>query len=304
VTDSPRNFRFRRRRTLDIHGEMELRCRLLVDGSFVEGAVTAALAPHARPTTPALEANIERRWRAELAEAAREKRHLFDGPVLRWIDHEVRRAEGGASFLSLVLGRSSYREFVGTNLDATLRPDVAGGALPWSCFGNAVGTSAIVIARDGPLVAGRRSRRVTGYAGFVHTFGGMLEGVDERARADGVAIDVFASMRRELTEELGLAPAEMRALRLNGVMLEPLIHQPELLFDLSVPLTSSELRERWRSATSGDEHDELVLLPDDERAIESALARLGPVSPIGRACLALHFNSRTSQERRRAPPSA
>lgn len=249
-------------------------------------AVRASIVAEPRPSSPDLDAHIERRWNETVAEAAREGHLLFDGAVLRWLRHELDATSGREARLHLIVGRGSYRDFVGTNLDSSLAPDLAGGAVPWIHFGNAIGTSAIVATRDGKLVAGRRSRRVFGYRNHVHSFGGMLEGVDVTEDV----VDVFASMRRELSEELAIAPAEIHELTLNGIIVDPGIHQPELLFDVRVPLSARELRERWKSAVSQDEHSDLLEFPDDPAEIEAALARAAPVSPIGRACFALHFS--------------
>jgi 8-oxo-dGTP pyrophosphatase MutT (NUDIX family) len=274
---------------------MDPRCRILVQGPFDEGEVRAEITAERRPSTPELDAHIDERWEEARGLARDAGRTLFDGAVLRWVDHAVPRGDDGRPRLELRLGRGVYREFVGTNLDPTLKPDIAGGSLPWRRFGNAIGTSAIVVTDDRRLVMGRRSARVLGYAGHVHSFGGMLEGVDVApagppgSRDALGTVDVFASMRRELAEELALAPAEMRDLVLTGVMIEPEIHQPELLFRVRIPLAAAALPERWRRAESRDEHEELIVLPDDEAAMEEALVPVAPVSPIGRACLALHF---------------
>ncbi len=257
-------------------------------GPFPERAVSAELADEPRPTTVALESAIERRWREAIATAARDQRELFDGAVLRWLRHVVIAAQGGRRSLRLTVGRSTYREFVGTNLNRDLVPDApdpAGGPIPWSHFGNAVGTSALVATPDAKLHLGRRSARVFGYSGHAHPFGGILESSD----ADACSVDLFSSMRRELTEELALDHAQLHDLELTGAVVEPAFHQPELLFRLRVPLTSRELEERFTAASSRHEHTCLVALPDDEKAIEAALERAAPVSPVGRACVALHF---------------
>jgi 8-oxo-dGTP pyrophosphatase MutT (NUDIX family) len=260
-------------------------CRLLVRGPFSPGDVSVRVRSEARPTTPELERRIEASWRATLAQAAVDGRHVFNGEVLRWLGAEV-RSEGGRRRLELTVAPSTFREFVGTNLDPELKPDVAGGDLPWSQFANAMGTSSVLVTKDGAVVAGRRSSSVIGYAGALHSFGGMLEAVD----LAGGAVDVFASLKRELREELGLADEEIEAPVLEGIILEPLIHQPEMIFHARIRLSFAELDPRWRSAESGDEHDELLALEESPADPEAEFARLAPVSPIGRAALALYWS--------------
>ncbi len=267
---------------------MDSGCPLLVRGPFRSGQLAARCSAELRPTTAELDAHIERRWQAALDHARREQRPLFDGAVLRWVDYllEAATPPHGERKLTLILGRSSYRDFVGTNLDPTIAPADRGGRWPWSHFGNAVGTSALVITRDQRLVAGRRSDRVLGYPGFVHSFGGIVEAADDPSGA----VDLFASVHRELTEELGLLPSELEQSVLTGIIRAPRIEQPELLFAVRTPLTLGELRDRWSHAASRDEHSTLVDFADDASTIECALEAAAPVSPIGRACFALYFD--------------
>lgn len=260
-------------------------CKLLVRGPFRAGDVTVHVRDVARPTTPELERQIEAAWRSTLTQAKVDGRNVFNGEVLRWLGAQVRES-GGRRRLELTVAPSTYREFVGTNLDPARRPDVAGGDIPWSQFGNAMGTSSVVVTTDGAVVVGRRSSSVVGYAGCLHSFGGMLEAVDREAGA----VDVFASLRRELREELGLADEEIEPPTLEGIILEPLIHQPEMIFHARVKRTFAELQSRWKSAESGDEHDELLALEEEPVDAEEVFARLAPVSPIGRAALALYWS--------------
>lgn len=260
-------------------------CRLLVRGPFEAGDVTVVVREEARPTTPELEREIESSWQATLAQARLDGRNVFNGEVLRWLGVDV-HDERGRRRLALTVAPSTYREFVGTNLEAALKPDIAGGDLPWSHFGNAMGTSSVVVTSDRAVVIGRRSTSVVGYAGCIHSFGGMLEAVDRQAGA----VDVFASLRRELREELGLSDDEILSPVMEGIILEPLIHQPEMIFHVRTSLTFRELQSRWKSAESGDEHDELLALEDAPADAEAEFARLAPVSPIGRAALAMYWS--------------
>jgi len=266
------------------------RCRLLVRGPFEAGDVTVRIVDEPCSISAELERRIEATWRSTTALAKVEGRHVFNGEVMRWLNAEI-RTDSDRRLLHLTVAPSTYREFVGTNLDPTLKPDVAQGTLPWSHFGNAMGTSSVVVTSDDVVVAGRRSASVLGYAGHLHSFGEMLEAVDRH----GATVDVFASLRCELREELGLRDVEIGLPVLEAIILEPLIHQPELIFHVRASLPFAKLKERWRTAESGDEHDELLALAESPADAEAELRRLAPVSPIGRAALALYW-SRTRAE--------
>jgi hypothetical protein len=269
-------------------------CRLLARGPFLPGAVATRLVDEPRPSTPALDASIEAAWSAAVERAARDGHHFFDGNVLRWIDGRVQERNGRRE-LEMTVAPAKYREFVGTNLDPSLRArfepdtgeDASGRVHPWSRFANAIGTSAVVVTSDGVLVAGRRSARVLGYAGCVHAFGGMLEATD--TALDG-AIDAFAGLARELTEELGADAGEFSKPVLEGVILEPQIWQPELIFHVEVARTFAGLVDAWRGASHRDEHDGLLPFPLAPADPEAEMRRAAPVSPIGRAALALYWS--------------
>jgi hypothetical protein len=283
-------------------------CRLLARGPFLPGAVATRVVAQVRPSTPALDAHIETAWRSAVERAARDGHELFDGDVLRWIEGRVRE-RGGRRELEMTVAPAKYREFVGTNLDPTLRARLDGEAHgptpteavaaaaatvhPWTHFANAVGTSAVVVTSDERLVAGRRSARVLGYAGCVHAFGGMLEASDAAADpATSGAVDAFGGLARELTEELGVAAGEISEPVLEGVILEPQIWQPELIFHARVARTFAGLVDAWRGAPHRAEHDDLVTFPLAPADPEAELRRAAPVSPIGRAALALYWSRR------------
>lgn len=254
----------------------------LIEGRFARAAVTTRFEPAPRESSAELDAWIERRWQELLAQAQREGRELYDGALLRFVAATERRDGSGARHLELVVGPGRYRDFAATNLDPTLPPADRGGRFAWRTFGNALGACAIVATADGALVLGRRSDRVFSYPGWLHAFGGMVEAGD---RSDA-AIDPFAAVARELHEELGLAPMELRELTLRAIVREPRLHQPELLFHAEVALTVAELEARWRGAESRREHAALVAFPCERAAIAAQLATLDRVCPIARACLA------------------
>ena len=259
---------------------------VLIEGPFERAAVATRLDPAPRASGAELDLRIERRWQELRAQAQREGRELFDGALLRFVAARERRDAGGTRRLDLVVGPGGYREFAATNLDPTLLPADRGGRFPWASFGNALGTSAIVATADGALLLGRRSERVFNYPGWLHAFGGMLEPDDRSADRAGAAVDPFASVARELREELGVAPTELRALTLHAVIREPCLHQPALLFLAATSLARGEVEERWQAAESRAEHAALVAFPRQRAAIERQLATLPRVTPIARACLA------------------
>ena len=253
---------------------------LLFVGRFRRAAVATRIVAAARPSTPELDREIEQRWQAAQAAATRDGRELWDGALLRFLAARLRPA-GAPPGVELEVAPGRYRDFAATNLARDLRPADRGGRFPWSSFGNAVGTSALVVTGDGRVVAGRRSERVFGLPGFVHAFGGMLEPADWAA--DATSVDVFASMERELAEELGVTADEWSDLVLLGLLREPLLDQPELLFAATTALDHDTVANRFERAPSRAEHSALVELPRaalDRAALLATLPRVSAVTRV------------------------
>ncbi len=257
-------------------------------GRFPREQVRVRLVDDVRPTTDLLEALIAEEWDRQTALARDHDRLLFNGPLLRYVDHAVSPAGGdpgvpaedGAS-LQLTVGPTCYRDFVGTNLFNRHRLAEFG----WRRFANPIGTTATLISSDGLICYGRRSVRVSYHAEHVHTFGGALE---ERDRSPDGAVDPFGSLARELVEELGVRGTDYKNLICTGLVRDKEIHQPELLFEADLNMTGAELREHWHCAEARDEHDDVVTLADAPDAIVPFIRSCGLIAPVAIGALFLH----------------
>ncbi len=254
---------------------------VLMQGRFAAESVRVKLDVSERSTTPALEALIEAEWTPRLADAQREGRLLFNGELLRYVDHRIVESPAATPRFELTVGPTCYRDFVGTNLYNNQRVAEFG----WASFSNPVGTTATLLTADGRICYGRRSMQVAFHAGYVHTFGGALEPGDRDASG---AIDVFDSVSRELHEEVGLRGDELGSLICVGLIRDTEILQPELLFEARVALSTAQLIERWSTAEARDEHHELVDLPDDRDDIVPFIRGCGKIAPVAVGGLMLH----------------
>lgn len=191
-------------------------------GDWSRDEVVALPVDQGRPTQPEVEAIIDRAW----ADATRRPGvHLFNGPMAR-LEHSSVGPDGK---LRLVLGRTDYKSFLGTNLT---RPDLAHRYGP-SALANPLGVSVALETSDGYLLLGRRNDAVAYYPGRIHPFAGALD-----PDADGP--DVFGAALRELREELSLDPTDLLELRCTGLAEDPALRQPELIF--RARCTSSRMR--------------------------------------------------------------
>jgi len=250
----------------------------LVDviGRFSESSIIQSWLNEPQPTTPSIEASINQVWTSALALARVDDKLLFDGALVR-----LRAGAIHGSSLHIELGPTSYRAFVGTNMNEgmTTKPDDRG------FLANPLGISASLITHDGFVAYGRRGTRVAYHAGHVHPFGGMVDQRDRRA--DG-SVDLFGAMLRELEEELGLTRDDVAETVVLGLVRDRRLLQPELIFDVTLHCTRRALEDRFDPQRSGGEHTAIEFLYDDPDAALPSLARLGPVTPVAEAAYLLH----------------
>ncbi|UCG33346.1 MAG: NUDIX domain-containing protein [Phycisphaerales bacterium] len=229
-----------------------------------------------RATTDEIERLIAEQWQRRLAQAQLTGQMLFNGELARYVSHEV--ADGK---LRITVGPTCYRDFLGTNLYNSHRVDELG----WHRFGNPLGTTGLLITADDQIVLGRRSHRVAFHGGYLHTVGGALEMQDIDDPAD---VDAFAALLRELSEEVGLTAGEITSTRCMGLIRDTDIFQPELLFEVCLSLTASELCARLDHDDANQEHVGLECCPNRPYAIVDFLHAARPVAPVAVATTMIH----------------
>ena len=214
-----------------------------------------------RRAVPEVEVAIDAAWGRA---TSRPGVHLFDGPMCR-----LESFEATSEALSLSLSPTSYKPFVGTNLQNPHLADSHGRDV----MANPVGVSAALETGDGYLVLGRRNASVAYYPQRVHPFAGALEPRDGSS--------AFGAVHRELREELSLDPQDV-VLRCTGLVEDRALRQPELIFLASTPLDRASVERRLDEV----EHDAcwwVAARPDAVRASAADPA----LTPVGVASLLL-----------------
>lgn len=232
-------------------------------GNWSPGQFVIRWVDSSRKIIPEVEAKIDDTWSRA---SSRLGDRLFDGPMCR-----MERFDAGADRFELHLSHTSYKPFLGTNLSAASELVDRFGA---NVLANPVGLSTLLLSCDGWLLFGRRNGSVAYYPHRVHPFAGSLEPRDD--------LDLFAEVRRELGEEVGLESSAISDLRCIGLAEDTSIRQPEMVFWTSSTLTRNQIE----SNLDRNEHDAIVGLRADRESVGNAMDDAS-LTPIAAASLEL-----------------
>src|SRR5262245_22751452 len=142
---------------------MTLPFTLLASGSFPERAVRTRWFDQRLHLTDELTRLISDAWDDAKVEATTRGQSLFPGPLTRLLS-----STDSGDTLTLDLGPTDFREFVGTNLRHPALAEQFGRDV----FANPLGVSVAVVTTDGQIVIQQRSQQVFEYPGFFHVCGG------------------------------------------------------------------------------------------------------------------------------------
>lgn len=195
---------------------------------------------------------------------------LFNGAQCRLESWSAGAAGDGA--LTLVLSRSCYQDYLGTNAAHPQWADLHGPGV----LANPLGTSVALESGDGRLIFGRRGHTVALYPGQPHPFGGTLETPEP-----GTDVDLIAEMQREITEEIGLAGGDLDYLHAIALTEDRRLRQPELIYAARSPLPCAEIERRLDL----HEHSVCWTLPATAADVSAILTTGVPLTPVLRATL-------------------
>lgn len=243
----------------------------LLTGHFAAHEVQVSWKSLAESRPPQLQREIDAAW-----QGLRPNPH-FNGRIARLEGWE---AEQGR--LELQLRPTDYKTLLYSN--GHVEEIVA----QWGerALAKALGISAVVLSADGELILMQRSELVGEYPGCFDVFGGHID-----APARGGRPDPFASMEKELAEELALA-AEDFVLRCIGLVLARKTRKPELIFRAHTRLTSDALLQAATAAQDRYEYTRLLTVPAEAGEI-AAFLQLNTERVSPSACGALELFAAT-----------
>ncbi|NLF31626.1 MAG: hypothetical protein GX591_12155 [Planctomycetes bacterium] len=240
-------------------------------GPYAPDRIDVAWTDEPRPTSDALERHIAAVWLRRTGGGER----LWNGPLCRLVAWSARTDQ-----LTLTVGPTDYRAFLGTNLCG---PDFHGGP-GGARAADPVGVSVLVRSADRRIVLGRRGARVAYNAGRVHPIGGCMEPPGPPSPPNPAA-----TVLAELREELAVDGRRVGGMRCLGMAHDKFIAQPELIFEVETACPADVLRRRRRTAADAAEHTDLFVADDDGDVLERLLAAgRTDFSPIAVAALLLH----------------
>jgi 8-oxo-dGTP pyrophosphatase MutT (NUDIX family) len=233
-------------------------------GAWHPGDVSIEWVESSRRIVPRVEEMIELAWRGAKARLGDK---LFDGPMCRM--ESCSASDEGK--LLLRLSRTSYRIFLGTNMTHPNLAEEYGPAI----LANPIGVSPALISSDGFLLLGRRNDSVAYYPHRLHPFAGALEPREK--------LDIFDEVRRELREELGFGPQDVSEIVCTGIIEDPVLRHPELVF----AVRSTKSREQIQSQVKDEEHHASWSTPATAESIARALASEQEFTPVARGAILL-----------------
>jgi len=238
-------------------------------GDWPEGAVHIRRAESTRATIPEVEAAIEKSWHE--AKSRRPGANLFDGELCR-----LESFAAANESLELVISRTTYKAFFGTNIS---NPHLADRFGP-HVLANPIGISCALVTCDDFIILGRRNSSVAHYPNRVHPFAGMLEQRE--------SLDVFDEVRRELHEEISLLPGQLTDLRCIGILEDSSLRQPELIFSARTTRSRTELE----AQVDVKEHGSAWATPANESSLRTAISNPGEFTPVAIGSLILWARAR------------
>lgn len=197
---------------------------------------------------------------------------LFPGPMCRFTGWSIQDGT-----LLLAFGRTDYRELVGTNI---LHPEIA-ARFGDDYLSNGTGVCTVVETSDGVLIAHRRSGRVFEYPGLIDVCGGALEPIED---GDGLIVDPFESIAREIEEELAIPRAAIAEITCLGVARDGRTLKPEVLMRTRLSIPAERV-----PALDDVEHLTRFMVPNEPASLAEWLAmHWDEITPASLACLVAH----------------
>uniref|UniRef100_A0A3Q2YGG9 Nudix (nucleoside diphosphate linked moiety X)-type motif 22 n=1 Tax=Hippocampus comes TaxID=109280 RepID=A0A3Q2YGG9_HIPCM len=205
-----------------------------------------------RQTDAALQRHIEEVWTARVSKEP----WLFDGAKFRL------HSTASAPLLTLRLGLTSYKDYLGTNwssraVELHKRGEAEFGSSQ-ALLAQPLGVGAVVCTGDGQVVFIRRSQEVAEAGGKLDLPGGH----PEPKNSEAVVAELFSSICAEIRDEVNIPLSSLGEPLLMGMILNHTsAGRPSAEFYISCSLSSDKIRELyWKGGAEANESTDIVFL--------------------------------------------
>ncbi|XP_059315184.1 nudix hydrolase 9 isoform X1 [Lycium ferocissimum] len=232
--------------------------------------------PHLDPT---LEHSISKIWDARVQQSS----SLFNGTKFRYggYNFDVGNDPKQQSHVSLHLGLTDYRTFVGTNLSSMWKRFLVSSeddCIQCQHTASPLGNGAVVETSDRRILVLQRSNKVGEFPGYFVFPGGhpepqevgimSREGLHELNQCQmingKVSQEMFDSIVREVVEEVGAPADTLSSPIFIGLSRRVLNVRPTAFFFIKCNLPSDEIQQLYSSAQDGFESTQLYAVSMSE----------------------------------------
>ncbi|XP_014665625.1 PREDICTED: nucleoside diphosphate-linked moiety X motif 22-like [Priapulus caudatus] len=274
--------------------------------SQVSVAVSSKFNRHSKPE---LDAKIDDAWKEKSASSAK----LFNASKFRLSTaQKIAPIDSDPSCLYLGLGVTCYRDFIGTNMSADgilLQTDgLVDHADSQAYLADPLGVGAFIVTSDNLVVLIQRSKQQAEAPGMWDVPGGHPEPQDVlkvsspaevtcealESKANSVVNEIFSSIMREVSDEVGIAEACLSEPGLMGIIRDSSnCGKPLAEFIIRCRLNGDEVIEAYRKGeqVEVEESTDIRLVPVDELP---SLWMTEPgfwkqLTPQGKGCIQLYL---------------
>ena len=245
-----------------------------IHGRFSQEKVVIKDSDERMMMTPKLKELIEEVWVEREKRITRREGLMYPGNLCRLIRYELIDDE-----LHLYLGRTHFKELLGTNLSHPIIHKLLGEEY----MSNGLGVRAVIRTADEKIILGQRSEKVVDAAGYYHLCGGYID--PEKHRRAGWS-DPYGAMKSCMEEELGIPIKAIRHLMCLGLVIDSETLKPEVMFEAEIDMTFRKVLLNMAKATRDVAHSELFGIMAVRGSLRSfLLANRRKIAPTGQGCL-------------------
>ncbi|MDO8467794.1 MAG: hypothetical protein Q7S56_02505 [Nanoarchaeota archaeon] len=193
-----------------------------------------------------LDSHIEQTWSELVNELTAKGKGIPQSRPKLGLNQYVSNGNGK---LELVIGVTSFREFHGTNIQASKDPDYREKLVqrgierfndPYAFFSSMFGLNSAVETADGKIVFGLRGEKTFHYPNCWHVIAGSAD-----IPKDG-KVDFFGEMRKEVYEELLVKEGEIDSVKVMGLVRSLQTYHPVISFHTKLGITYDEIERRMK----------------------------------------------------------